>query len=580
MLKYLRIQNFAIIENVEIEFSSGLNIISGETGAGKSIIMDALNIILGGRAKSDLIRSGTNSASVEALFEIPDRESIQGVLDNTGIEIEHDELIVRRIIQPNGKSRAFVNDVMVNVGTLNLITERLVDLCGQGDQRLLQRNDEQLFWLDRFADNESIRGLVKEKFQAWKKRISDLKSLEEDSTDRERRIDFLKFQLKELDDSDLQDENEDSEIKSELDILSNSETLLNFAREAESAINGCDDGNKAMLDVLGSLVNRAEELVKTDSNLAPAYELMNSLKVTLEEAGYFFRDYMNNIEVDDSRLEELNQRYNLLTQIKRKYGPSLKEVIESRDIFRNELESFENHDENLQMAKAAVHEARSFFDEEADRLSEKRSIAAGTFASEVEKELAELNMERAKFQCQLDKLDEPTNSGRDKAEYMLAANPGEEAQPLHKVASGGELSRIMLALHNVLSSRGGVRVYLFDEVDTGIGGKTASVVGRKLQKVASNSQVICITHLPQVASFADRHLRVEKSVSEVDGEERTSSSVVPVDGDDQILEIARMLGGMDDSSEAIANAESMILAARNMKDPSESSIVESAPANE
>lgn len=579
MLKYLRIQNFAIIENVEIEFGSGLNIISGETGAGKSIIMDALNIILGGRAKSDLIRSGTNSASVEALFEIPNRESIQGVLDNTGIEIEHDELIVRRIIQPNGKSRAFVNDVMVNVGTLNLITERLVDLCSQGDQRLLQRQDEQLIWLDRFSENESVRNFVKERFQAWKQKLNELKTLEEDSSDRERRVDFLRFQLKELDDVKLEDENEDSEIKSELDILSNSETLLNFAREAEAAINGCDDGNKAMLDVLGALVNRAEELCKTDSNLAPAYELMNSLKVTLEEAGYFFRDYMNNIEVDDDRLDELNHRYNLLTQIKRKYGPSLQEVIESRDIFRNEIESYENHDENMQMAKAAVNEARSLFDEEASRLSEKRMVAAKTFASEVERELSELNMDRAKFECRVTKTEEPTSSGFDKAEYLLAANPGEEAAPLHKVASGGELSRIMLALHNVLSSRGGVRVYLFDEVDTGVGGKTAAVVGRKLQRVASNSQVICITHLPQVASFADRHLRVEKSVSEVNGEERTTSSVVQVAGDDQILEIARMLGGMEDSSEALANAESMILSAKNMKN-SDDTASETAISND
>ncbi len=566
MLKYLRIQNFAIIENVEIEFGSGLNIISGETGAGKSIIMGALNIILGGRAKSDLIRSGTNSASVESLFDVVDRGSIQGVLDNTGIEIEHDELIVRRIIQPNGKSRAFVNDVMVNVGTLNLITERLVDLCGQGDQRLLQRQNEQLLWLDRYAENDPIRNFVKERFQAWKQKLNELKRLEDDSADKERRVDFLRFQLKELEEAKLQQGSEDLEIKGELDILSNSETLLNFAREAESAINGCDDGNKAILDVLGALVNRAEELCKTDTNLTPAYELMNSLKITLEEAGYFFRDYMNNIEVDDGRLEGLNHRYNLLTQIKRKYGPSLKEAIESREIFRNEIESFENHDENVQIVTAAVNEARSLFDEEAERLSEKRKVAANTFATEVEKELAELNMERAKFECLLERSEEPSSYGIDKADYLLAANPGEDAAPLHKVASGGELSRIMLALHNVLSSRGGVRVYLFDEVDTGVGGKTAAVVGRKLQRVADNSQVICITHLPQVASFADRHLRVEKSVSMIDGEERTSSNVVQVAGSDQVLEITRMLGGMEDSSEALANAESMILSAKNMKD--------------
>lgn len=565
MLKYLRIQNFAIIENVEIEFSGGLNILSGETGAGKSIIMDALNLILGGRASADTIRAGTASATVEALFEVSNRSDLTEVLENAGIELEGEELIVRRIIQDSGKSRVFINDTMVNIGTLNAITERLVDLCSQGDQRLLTKTDEQLLWLDRFADLDNIRQALKDKFQVWRKKHQELQGLQASSEDRTRRIDFLRFQLKELESAQLTTSEEENELKNEITILANSETLFAFAKEAETAIYGNDDGEKAIMDVLGQLVSRSEQLVKTDPNLAPAHELMNSLKLTLEEAGYFFRDYTQTIQVDEQRLEELNQRLSFLSQLKRKYGPSLQDVIQSRDTATQELATLENHDESLQLARAALQDARELYDGEAEHMSQKRALAAKSFGQAIETELADLNMDRARFIASLERSSEPAPTGLDELNFLISANPGEPAQPIQKVASGGELSRIMLALHNVLSTKGGVRVYLFDEVDTGISGKTAAIVGAKLRRVAEKSQVICITHLPQVASYASRHIRVEKHIAIQDGQERTVCQVVPLDGDDRTLEIARMLGGMSDSeSEAIANAEAMIAAAQRV----------------
>lgn len=563
MLKYLRIQNFAIIENVEIEFSQGLNILSGETGAGKSIIMDALNLILGGRASADTIRAGASAATVEALFEMEQTAELAEALENAGIELEGDDLIVRRIVQDSGKSRVFINDTMVNIATLNAITERLVDLCSQGDQRLLTKPEEQLLWLDRFADLERIRQALKEKFQAWKKRYLELQGLQASSEDRARRIDFLKFQIKELESANIQGPEEDEVLKNELTVLSNSETLFAFAKEAEAAINGSDNGERAMLDVLGSLVNRAEQLMKTDPNLAPAHELMSSLKLTLEEAGYFFRDYTQSIQVDEQRLEELNLRLSALAQLKRKYGPTLADVLSLQERSLQELTSLENHDESLQLAKASMQESRELYDLEAEQMSQQRGAAAKNFSQAIEQELADLNMERARFMVSLERVAEPTPYGLDSLNFLISANPGEPAQPIQRVASGGELSRIMLALHNVMSTKGGVRVYLFDEVDTGISGKTAAVVGSKLKKVATRSQVICITHLPQVASFADRHIRVEKQVLVQEGQERTICSVVALDDSERTQELARMLGGIGEAeAEAIANAEAMLAAAR------------------
>ena len=273
-------------------------------------------------------------------FEVGDQESLQAAAEMAGIDIGSDELIVRRIIQHSGKSRAFVNDTMVNVGTLAHITERLVDLCSQGDQQLLGKHDERLFWLDRFGDTGGIRNFVKEKFQSWRAKSSELTKLETNTADRERHTDFLRFQIKELEEAKIAGPNEDDEIKAELEVLSNSETLSTFAREAEEAIYGSNAENTAMMDTLGILVNRAEELVKTDEKLLPAFELMNSLKVTLEEAGYFFRDYNQSITVDDERLELLNRRYAALGQLKRKYGPTLEEVLESMEIFSSELKLF------------------------------------------------------------------------------------------------------------------------------------------------------------------------------------------------------------------------------------------------
>lgn len=563
MLKNLRIQNFAIIDEASLEFGEGLNIISGETGAGKSILMDALVLILGVRASSDLIRRGAEEGTVEALFEVNGDSEIASALEAHGLASE-DELIVRRIVHRSGKNRIFVNGSMVNMATLQAITATLVDLCSQHDQQLLARHEEQLLWIDRFGELEGERAKVKTLHQLWKEKRDSLDALSTDSAQRAQRIDFLQFQIQELEDASLTSAQEDQEIERELKMLENAEELFGFAAEAETLIFGSDSSETApVLDSLVALMNKGRALSAVDPKLTAAMEHLNNLKIHSEELGYFLRSYSQSVSRDEGRLEDLNARLALLTKLKRKYGPTLAEAIENLQAFHKELSLLENHDSSLNEARESVAIAKANLMKEADALSKRRLKAGKEFAKSVVAELADLNMERARFLASFQTLDQPASTGIDSVRFDIAANPGEPVGPLNKIASGGELSRIMLAMHNVVSSRGEVGVYLFDEVDSGIGGKTAVTVGAKLQKVSRGNQVICITHLPQVAAFADRHFHVEKSVKKKEGLERTVAKVIALSKDEREMEIARMLGGQDKA--ALANARAMLEKAKGAK---------------
>lgn len=559
MLKTLQIKNFAIIDQVTVTFGPGLNILSGETGAGKSIIMDALQLILGGRASSDLVRRGAEEASVEALFDLEGSKEFSEVLHEHGLESEEGELIVRRIVSAAGKNRIFVNGSLVNMGTLSSITSRLVDLCSQHDQQLLARGEEQLLWVDRFGELEKDRAKVRDLWHAWREKQKALDALSTDSSQRAQRIDFLRFQLTELQEAGLENPEEDAEIENELKVLANSEALWSFSEEAEGVIHGGD--GPALAGALTGLIQRARALQSSDARLSELVELLQNAKISLDEAGSFVRTWQGRIHRDEGRLEELHSRAALLGKMKRKYGPQLSDVIVNREKFRTELSALENHDSSLESAREEAGAARELLGDASGKLTRARKKAADLFAKAVVKELADLNMDRARFEARLSALDIPAISGMDAVEFQISANPGEPLGALNKIASGGELSRVMLAIHNVVSSRGGVGVYLFDEVDAGIGGTTAVSVGTKLQRVSLHNQVICITHLPQVASFANAHFRVEKRVVKRAGEERTVVQVVELPKMEREGEIARMLGGMGNDKEALANARAMLLKA-------------------
>jgi DNA repair protein RecN (Recombination protein N) len=558
MLKHLRIQNFAIIDETNIEFGEGLNIISGETGAGKSILMDALMLILGGRASSDLIRHGSEEASVEAMFEITDPLELNKRLESAGI-LPHEELIVRRIVHRSGKNRIFVNGSMVNISTLQAITSSLVDLCSQHDQQLLSKSEEQLFWIDRFGKLEDKRKITKGLFQTWREKSKALENLSTDSSMREQRIDFLKFQIQELEEAELKNTQEDLDIQNELKLLESAEDLFAFSAEAETALFG-EEGSDApsLLVSLGNLTNKAKTLVKFDPKLQAALDLLTQFKIHADELGYFLRSYAQSLARDENKLEELNARASLLAKMKKKYGPTLEEAIQNFETFRLELTKLQNHDSSLKEAELAMKNALELFRNEALKLTKDRARAAKDFSAQVEKELAELHMSGARFRVDMQSLENPSIHGLDEVHFEIAANPGETMGPLNKVASGGELSRVMLAMHNVVSSRGNIGVYLFDEVDAGIGGSTAIAVGAKLQSVAKNNQVICITHLPQVAVFANLHFHVEKSVKRQDGKDRTFARVIPLQKEEREIELARMLGGNSKDKASLANARAML----------------------
>lgn len=559
MLKRLRIQNFAIIDEVGIDFGPGLNIISGETGAGKSIIMDALALILGGRASQDLIRAGAEEAAVEALFEIDGDSQVHARLAELGMNAEDGDLILRRIVHRSGKNRIFVNGNMANMAALQAVTASLVDLCSQHDQQLLAKADEQLLWVDRFGGLEKERAEVRSLHASWKEARDALEALSTDSSQRTQRIDFLRFQIQELEDASLSSATEDQEIERELKVLGNAENLFAFTAEAEGVLFGAD-GSEAppLLDSVGLLLNKAKALAGSDPKLNQAIENLTSLKLHADELGYFLRSYAQGLSRDESRLEELNARHALLTKLKRKYGPTLAETVEHLATFRKELSLLENHDSSLEEAKAAVELALGRLMKSAEKLSKARAVKAREFSAAVVKELGDLHMHRARFQASLSRLEAPNAFGVDVLRFEVAANPGEPVGPMSKVASGGELSRIMLAMHNVVSSLGDVGVYLFDEVDTGIGGATAVAVGAKLRKVARHNQVICITHLPQVAAFGDTHFHVEKTVEKKGREERTVCKVGRLGEREREVEIARMLGGHGNSQAALANARAML----------------------
>lgn len=563
MLKGLKVRNFAIIDEVEIEFGEGLNIISGETGAGKSILMDALLLILGGRASANLIRSGAEEASVEALFRIGDDDRLRETLEGLGLAGEDDELIVRRIVHSSGKNRVYINGSMANISTLQAVTTRLVDLCSQHDQQLLASAEEQLLWIDRFGGFEAQRAKLRCLHSAWKEKQRELDALSTDSSQREQRIDFLRFQIQELDEAAVQGEDEDLKLEQELKLLENSESLYAFAAEAEELLNGAEGNDTpGLLAGVGALSLKVRTLSALDPKLNQAKEFLDALKVNAEELAHFTRSYSAGVTRDEGRIEAINSRLALLSKLKKKYGPALADCVRSLESFRSELSALENHSGSLGSAMAALEHAKNNLLSQAKTLSKSRQRAAADFSKLVGKELAELHMDRARFLVEITALDEAGPTGIDAARFQIAANPGEPLGALSKVASGGELSRIMLAMHNVVSRRGGVGVYLFDEVDAGIGGKTAVSVGAKLQRVASGNQVICITHLPQVAAFASHHLRVEKRIVKKAGAERTAVSVVPLKADERELEIARMLGGLDNDKTARANAKTMLMNAK------------------
>jgi DNA repair protein RecN (Recombination protein N) len=548
MLKELSIRNFAIIDDLRINFSDGLTILSGETGAGKSIILNAVNLLLGSRASAELVRTGADSAELEALFQISATSSVARVMSANGYDPAQG-LLIRRLILRSDGNRVYINGRLATIGLLTTITESLASISGQHAHQGLLREDQHLLILDQFGGLMAQRRQTHEIYHQILPLLDDLSRLESIRQRQDDHRELLAFQKNEINAAGLTP-GEDEQLEQERLRLKNAEALYQTVYSSIEELYG----------TTGSVIDRLLEVKKNlatagqiDSQLKTIAESLASASYQIEDLTGELRAHLNLIQIDDQRLETVGERLDTLNKLKRKYGGSLQAVFSRLETIEDELSKVENIGRQIREVKEKLSELHDRLVRRVMGLSQKRAKAAKKLALEVVTELESLNMAQTEFQAVIQPLaaDEKTNSylradehtitasGIDRVMFMIAPNPGEELKALAGIASGGELSRVVLALKAILAATDAVETIVFDEVDAGIGGGTAEVVGRKLSELAGRHQVICITHLPQIAKFGEHHLSISKHVA--DG--RTLTTIQPLNKEDRYKEIARMLGG-------------------------------------
>lgn len=529
MLKELRIKNLAIIDDLRVRFESGLNVLTGETGAGKSIIVDSLGLALGSRAQSDLIRSGEKEAVVQAYFEIEGVNELPGI----GIDIS-EELILRRSISATGKSRAYINDTMASLQSLAEIGKSLVDIHGQHEHQSLLSVDRHSLLLDSFGNLEDERkkvGSFYKEVQVLKKEEADLK---QKVKERAHRLDLLRFQINEIDTASLKPGEKES-LTEERTILSNLSRLNELTEAAYSMIYGSEG---SCIERLSSVIAKVREMSTIDHSVSDILKMLESTLPLIEDAAISLRGYKDRYDLEPERLSEIEERLELIKKLEKKYGEGIETILRYRDEAEKELKSLELTDERLDSIEAELKGKEEMILTAALSLSEKRKIVAKKIEALVKNELKELAFSNAEFLIDIRQEDLSPN-GLDKVEFLFSANPGEPPRPLAKIASGGELSRVMLALKTILADFDSVPVLIFDEVDAGIGGRTAESVAKRLKTISNKHQVLCTTHLPQIASKGDAHLKIEKGRRN----ERVYVEVKELKGRERLNEIARMLSG-------------------------------------
>lgn len=547
MLEELRIENFAIIHDLEIHFKDGLVIFTGETGAGKSIILDAINALVGGKVDATMVRDGADRASLEAQFKIPaeTRTEIVEILKREELDEGSETLTLAREIRLEGRAVARVNGRSVNVGLLKELGSYLVDIHGQSEHLSLLDVRSHLGLLDRYAavENEHAEYFkIYRKLQEIRKELTSLRELEKESS---RRMELLNFQAQEIETAQLK-QGEEEELDKERSRLANAETLTSSAQQAIVILDEGGPDVSSAGDLLGQAQQLLNGLARTDPSQQGMVDQVEQLNEQIADLSGELRNYLEQIEFNPRRLEQVEERLEVIHQLKRKYGGSVDAVVEYGRNARTQLETIANASERIseleEEEKSAAIEAK----EKAAGLSEKRRKAAGRLSAAVENELTDLNMKGALFAASFkDETDAVfTSNGTDVVEFLISPNPGEGLKPLVKIASGGETSRLMLALKNVLAQADFVPTLIFDEIDQGIGGRVGFVVGQKLWQLGRNHQVMCVTHLSQLASFGDQHYKVRKQVTS----ERTITEVEDLEDTGRIVELAQMNGSMSESN--------------------------------
>jgi DNA repair protein RecN (Recombination protein N) len=562
VLAELRLENYAVIDNVTVQFAPGLNLLTGETGAGKSILIDALALLLGEKASTDVIRAGTERAVIAAIFEIEERgaKAVARILEVNGIDAEGDTVILRREIVAGGKGRVFINNQPATVAVLRQLSPWLATIHAQNESLVSFDAAARLDLLDTYAGTQLEP--VAEVFAQWRSITERIEDLQRDEQDRLRLLDLWAFQKREIEEAKLQP-GEDERLETEKRVLANAEKIYNAAMGAFDLLY---EGSASTSSSLRAAQKHIEELSRYEPKFSEAMSALESARISIEDVGATLRDYAGGIQASPEHLAEVEDRLALLDRLKRKYGPALEDVVRLGEEASRKLSEMENKDEILAQLRRELALAASQYLRAAGAISRKRNEAARNLEKVVASEINDLAM-KAAFHIEVRSTEEERNwtaAGFDQVIYLISTNPGEPMRPLEQIASGGELSRVMLALK--ASVEAGVtakkaklpaqRTLVFDEIDTGIGGRAAEAVGKKLKALSRGNQVLCVTHLPQIATFADHHYLIEKRISR----ERTKTAVRLITGEERTEEIARMLSGAKLTETSRKHAEQMLKA--------------------
>jgi DNA repair protein RecN (Recombination protein N) len=557
MLLELRIKNFAIIDELSLSFSKGFNILSGETGAGKSIILNAVHLLLGDKATEEWIRSSEEEADVEALFDISENPEVGQKIKEKAPRLQsaggEDSLLIRRVISRSGRGKVFINGNMATLGALSEVGEELLTLYGQHEHQSLQRVETHIDILDEFGGLLGLREEFRKQYEEFVSLSEEVEKIRGEKEKRAKERELMAFQSKEIEAAKIQ-AGEEASLKEDRTLLAHAKKLMDFAVASEETLYSTEGST---IEKIQKILNQGHDMAAIDPSLSHLLKALDSALIQLEEIALAFRDYSRRVEINPARIDEIENRLEEIDRLKRKYGSTVEEVLAFKRKADETLKSFTSDEEKLSRLESRLEPLRRTVDNLGKKLSRERKGVALELKKSVEKELSSLGMKKTIFEIRIDPL--PLSlKGVDHVEFLISPNVGEEVKPLAKIASGGELSRIMLAMKKILAKVGGRQVLVFDEVDAGIGGAMAEVVGRKLKELSRHHQVICVTHLPQIACFADQHHSVRKEVKAG----RTITLVDRLDKESIIDEIARMLGGVKVTDKTKAHAKEMIENAR------------------
>ncbi|MEZ0393377.1 MAG: DNA repair protein RecN [Pseudobdellovibrionaceae bacterium] len=563
MLQELKVINFAIIENLDIQFRSGLNILSGETGAGKSVLLKSLGLLMGQKSSTESIRSGCTQASVEGCFDLSKRKDIQKKLEELGIDTEENVLVVRRVLCED-KSRIYLNGTMSTLNALRDVVSPLIEVAGhsapliemtgQHENRLLISKAYHLDLLDQYVGAWDTRLKFNEKYDRLKEIEREISDLEREAQHKAQRLDFLIFQRDEIQNLELDPEG-DRDLEIEIKKLKNSAKLESFVDSAEEALYTDDD---SAISRLNAILKKSFDAAQVDPKIAEKLQNLEQARSLIEDSIYDLRQYVSRIESDPGRLEELESRLSGIRKLQKKYGPSVDDIMAAFEKMQTEIKDLENSDQKIESLKAEAEKIEKELRKIAQTLHEKRSNGSRLLADSVNAELLDLNMKGVTFHVSVEKFSELNSTGISDVEFLSQTSNKDPKRPLAKFASGGELSRILLSLKRVVGSSHQPRTYLFDEVDTGVSGPTAEKVGRKLKSIAKGQQVICVTHLPQVAAYGDSHFYIQKSPKKGS----VAMEILELKPKDRIQEIARLISGEKISKTSLAHAEQLLAEAR------------------